>query len=75
LDSKHPLSCFGWFILYVRIILDFLTEIIVIRSLSHQISAQGISIRMSRTWLVHYLEVEVLQHINPSAPPTMNLRP
>jgi hypothetical protein len=73
LDSKHPLSCVGWFILYVRIILNFLTEVIIIRSLSHRILAQGISIRMSHTWPVHYLEVEVLQHINPSAPPAMRV--
>jgi len=53
--------------------LDFLTEVIVIRSLSHRISAQGISIRMSHTWPVDYLEAEVLQHINPSAPPAMRI--
>jgi hypothetical protein len=73
LDSKHPLNCSGWSILYVQIILDFLAEVIVISSLSHRISAQGISIRMPHTWLVHYLEAEVLQHINPSAPPAMRV--
>jgi hypothetical protein len=73
LDSKHPLSCFGWSILYVRIILDFLAEVIVIRGLSHRISAQCISIGMPHTWPVHNLEAEVLQHINPSSPLAMHV--
>jgi hypothetical protein len=73
LDSKDPLSRLGWFILYVRIILDFLAEVIVIRSLSHRISAQSISIGMLHTWPVHNLEAEVLQHINPFAPPSMRV--
>jgi hypothetical protein len=60
LDSQNSLSCFGWSILYIRIILDFLTVVIIIRSLSHWISAQGISIRMPLTWPMHYLEAEVV---------------
>jgi hypothetical protein len=49
-------------------------EVIVIRSLSHWISAQGIIIRVFHTWTVHYFEAEVLQHINPSAPLSMRVR-
>jgi hypothetical protein len=73
LDSQDSLNCLGWFILYIRIILEFLTEVIIIRSLSHRISAQGISIRMPHTRSVYYLEAEVLQHIDPSAPPAMRV--
>jgi hypothetical protein len=73
LDSQDSLSCLIWSILYVQIILDFLTEVIIIRSLSHRIPTQGISIRMPHTWSVYYLEAEVLQHIDPFAPPSMRV--
>jgi hypothetical protein len=46
-------------------------EVIIIRNLSHRISTQGFSIRMPHTWSVYYLEAEVLQHIDPFAPPAM----
>jgi hypothetical protein len=54
--------------------LDFSTEIVIIRSLSHRISAQRICIRMFQPWPVHYLEAEILQHINPPTSPAMNFR-
>jgi hypothetical protein len=59
-NSQNSLSCLGHSILYVRIILDLLAEVIIIYDLSHWISTQGISIRMPHTWSVHNLEAEVL---------------
>jgi hypothetical protein len=74
LDSKHSRSVVGGSTPYVRVILDFLIEIIIIHSLSHWISTQGISIRMSYTWLVDYLEVEVLQHVDPPSLSSMRVK-
>jgi len=74
LDSKHPRIVVGGSTPYVRIILDFLIEIIIIHNLSHWISAQGVSISMSHTWPVYYLEAEVLQHVNPPSPSPMCVR-
>jgi hypothetical protein len=48
-------------------------KVIIILSRSHRISTQGISIRMPHTWSVYYLEAEVLQHIDPSTPPSMRV--
>jgi hypothetical protein len=59
-NSQDSLSCLGRSILYVRIILDLLAEVIIFYGLSHQISTQGISIRMPHTWSVYYFEAEVL---------------
>jgi hypothetical protein len=71
LDSKHSRSVVGGSTPHVRVILDFLIEIIIIHSLSHWISTQSVSIRMSYTWPVDYLEAEVLQHVNPPSPSSM----
>ncbi len=71
LNRKYPLCCLSWVILYGPNILDFFTEIVIIRGLPHWISAQSIYIRMLRAWSVQYLEVEILQHIDPPTPPTM----
>jgi hypothetical protein len=59
-NSQDSLSCLGHSILYFRIILYLLAEVIIIYGLSHWISTQGISIRMPHTWSVYYFEAEVL---------------
>jgi hypothetical protein len=55
------------------IILDFLMEILIIHSLPHWIPTQGISIRMPHSWSMDYLEVVVLQQVNPSTPSSMGI--
>jgi len=57
--------------LYGPNILDFFTEIVIIRGLPHWISAQSIYIRMLQAWSVQYLEAEILQHIDPPTSPAM----
>jgi hypothetical protein len=60
LNRQHLLSCLGHSMLRVRIILDFLMEILIIHSLPHWIPTQGISIRMPHSWSVDYFEVVVM---------------
>jgi len=59
-NSQNSFNCLGHSILYVRIILDLLAEVIIIYGLSHRILTQGIGICMLHTWSMHNLEAEVL---------------
>jgi hypothetical protein len=70
-NRQYLLSRLGHSMLCVRIILDLLMEILIIHSLPHWIPTQGISIRMPHSWPVDYLEVVVLQQVNPSTPSSM----
>jgi hypothetical protein len=54
--------------------LDFLTKIIILHGWSNWISTQGINVSVFEAWSVHNLKAKVLQHVNPSASPTMCVR-
>jgi hypothetical protein len=46
--------------LYIFNILDFFTEVIIIRGWSNWIPTQSIDIRMSESWSVYYFETKIL---------------
>jgi hypothetical protein len=55
-------------------VLDFPIEIIILHGWSNWISTQSINISVSEAWSVYNLKAKVLQHVNPSASPTMCVR-
>jgi hypothetical protein len=52
-------------------ILDFSTEIVIISGFAYWIPAQHIHVGMFQTWSMQYLEIEVLQHVDPMTSPSV----
>jgi hypothetical protein len=55
-------------------VLDFFTEIVIIRSSSYWVSAQCIHVHMLHPWSMHYFETEVLQHVDLAPSSSMRIR-
>jgi hypothetical protein len=55
-------------------VLDFVTEIVIIRSSSYWVPAQCIHVHMLHPWSMHYFETEVLLHVDPAPSSSMRIQ-